>query len=634
MHGNREDGDAVQLTSATEEGNCPISRTAPMLGVDGEVEPIAVPADGSVEIPGETAYVAAVYCSQSARNADNCLPSRPSSDTGVTEPELDPEQVPEGSRGESTLTSLLASPSQEFQAALHSDASLENLRQLAETPTSMTDKERVFWKRGRLYRETVPGKSQKEWLRARQLVVPHQFRSELLRIAHEIPLAGHLGISKTKARLFQHFYWPKMGTVVSNYCRSCITCQRVGKARPALKAPLIPLPVIEEPFQRIAVDIVGPLAASSSSGKQYILTVVDYATRYPEAVALSSTRADKVADALLAIFSRVGFPREMFTDQGAQFMSRLMEALCKRMQVKHLVSSAYHPQTNGLCERFNGTLKQMLRMLVETQGRDWERYLPHLLFAYREVPQASTGFSPFELLYAFIVPYLPIIIKDLKAVDVQDPDNSVLSVKPDVIVLLFYHTVYMATIQQNNLSSCGVFPVYGGSCGVFLVYDRSCGVFPVYGRSCGVFPVYGRSCGCSRYTVGLVGCFRYTVGLVGCSQYMAGLVGCSRYTVWQVLWGVPGLVGCSRYTLTIVGCFQYAAGLVRSSQYTAGLLGRSRYMAGLVGCVMIWWPRSSMRHTLEKVVPVLTADPELSTATRSSRGMYLTLLDTSTQPKN
>ncbi|XP_069586606.1 uncharacterized protein, partial [Ranitomeya imitator] len=230
-------------------------------------------------------------------------------------------------------------------------------------------------------------------------VVPQQFRGELLRIAHEIPLAGHLGISKTKARLSQHFYWPKMGTDVSNYCRSCVTCQRVGKAGPAIKAPLIPLPVIEEPFQRIAVDIVGPLAVPSSSGKQYILTVVDYATRYPEAVALSSTRADKVADALLAIFSRVGFPREMLTDQGTQFMSRLMEALCKRMQVKHLVSSAYHPQTNGLCERFNGTLKQMLRMLVETQGRDWERYLPHLLFAYREVPQASTGFSPFELLY-------------------------------------------------------------------------------------------------------------------------------------------------------------------------------------------------------------------------------------------
>ncbi|CAN2390404.1 K02A2.6-like, partial [Pristimantis euphronides] len=283
----------------------------------------------------------------------------------------------------------------------------------------------MLWDQGRLYRETIPTGGQEGWRRERHLVVPQLYRAELLRLAHEIPLAGHLGVAKTKARLAHLFYWPKMGADVAKYCRSCVTCQRMGKAGPGPKAPLVTLPIIEEPFQRIAVDLIGPLPTPSSSGKRYILTVVDYATRYPEAVALSSIRADVVAKALLEIFTRVGFPREMLTDRGTQFMSDLMQSLCEQTEVRHLVSSPYHPQTNGLCERFNGTLKQMLKMLVESQGRDWERCLPYLLFAYREVPQASTGFSPFELLYGRRVRGLLTLVRESWEEEAATPGVSV-----------------------------------------------------------------------------------------------------------------------------------------------------------------------------------------------------------------
>ncbi|XP_066445357.1 uncharacterized protein [Eleutherodactylus coqui] len=351
--------------------------------------------------PKDLANILVVTRSQSSQNAGVSLRLGPSSSqpTGASGAGDDPGLVPGKLSEVTTLTSLLATPSQEFQAAVHADATLGVLRDLAGKPLPESDKERFFWEQGRLYRETNPGDPQLKWRKEKQLVVPYQFRQELLRVAHEIPLAGHLGVNKTKGRLAHHFYWPKMGADIANYCRSCMTCQRMGKSGPGPKAPLIPLPIIEEPFQRVAVDLIGPLAVPSRSGKRYILTVVDYATRYPEAVALSSIRTEKVADALLSIFSRVGFPKEMLTDQGPQFMSSLMQCLCKKTEVRHLVASPYHPQTNGLCERFNGTLKQMLKMLVESHGRDWERYLPHLLFAYREVPQASTGFSPFELLY-------------------------------------------------------------------------------------------------------------------------------------------------------------------------------------------------------------------------------------------
>ena len=155
---------------------------------------------------------------------------------------------------------------------------------------------------------------------------------------------------------------------------------------------------MSEPFSRIAMDIVGPLPRSSK-GHKYILVICDYATRYPEAVPLRTCDAEAVAEELGKLFSRVGIPREILTDQGTNFTSQLLAELYRLLNVHSIRTTPYHPQTDGLVERFNQTLKAMLRRTVTEEGKDWDRLLPYLLFAYREVPQASTGFSPFELLY-------------------------------------------------------------------------------------------------------------------------------------------------------------------------------------------------------------------------------------------
>ncbi|CAM4586800.1 unnamed protein product [Lepidochelys olivacea] len=255
--------------------------------------------------------------------------------------------------------------------------------------------ERFLWEKGFLYREWAPTREVESCGIRRQLVVPQKYRRRLLSLAHDIPLAGHQGIRRTRQRLLQNFYWPGVFTTVRQYCRSCDPCQRVGKARDKGKAALRPLPIIEEPFQKVAMDIVGPLSRTTRSGKKYILVVVDFATRYPEAVPLASIEADTVANALLTIFSRVGFPKEVLTDQGSNFMSALLRCLWEKCGVRHDWASAYHPQSNGLVERFNGTLKMMLKTFMDQHPQDWDKYLPHLLFAYREVPQETTGFSPF-----------------------------------------------------------------------------------------------------------------------------------------------------------------------------------------------------------------------------------------------
>ena len=125
----------------------------------------------------------------------------------------------------------------------------------------------------------------------------------------------------------------------------------------------------------------------------------DYATRYPEAIPLKKFTTPAIAEELVELFARHGIPKEILTDQGTNFTSQLFLELYRMLGVKAIRTTPYHPQTDGLVERFNQTLKQMLRKTIDEEGREWDKLLPYVLFAYREVPQSSTGFSPFELIY-------------------------------------------------------------------------------------------------------------------------------------------------------------------------------------------------------------------------------------------
>lgn len=159
------------------------------------------------------------------------------------------------------------------------------------------------------------------------------------------------------------------------------------------------LPIISEPFSRVAIDLVGPFTPASERGNKYVLTLIDYASRYPEAIALQNIDTITVAESLVEIFSRVGIPREILSDRGSQFKSDLMGEIHRLLSVKALYTSPYHASCNGAVERLNGVLKSMIKKLCVDHPRDWDRYIPAALFAYREIPNDSLKFSPFELLY-------------------------------------------------------------------------------------------------------------------------------------------------------------------------------------------------------------------------------------------
>ncbi|XP_069108942.1 uncharacterized protein [Argopecten irradians] len=284
-------------------------------------------------------------------------------------------------------------------------------------------KSSFFVKKGLLYREFQSPRNANGRI-FKQLVVPTNYREDVLRLAHDSRMAEHLAAKRTSERILTEFYWPGVDSDVTRYCRSCDVCQKTISKGRVTKVPLGTMPLIDVPFQRVAVDIVGPLKLVTDRGNRFILTLVDYATRYPEAVPLKSIETERVAEALVDLYSRVGVPREILTDKGAQFTSELMSEVCRLLSIRQLTTTPYHPQCNGLVERFNGTLKQMLRRMCAERPRDWDRYINSLLFAYREVPQESLGFSPFELLYGRTVRGPMMILRELWTKEVPDPETK------------------------------------------------------------------------------------------------------------------------------------------------------------------------------------------------------------------
>ena len=234
---------------------------------------------------------------------------------------------------------------------------------------------------------------------SKQIMVPKILRRKVMEVAHDSFFGGHLGIKKTKDRIQTNFYWPSMQGDITSFCRSCDVCQKTTAKESVSRVPLGDMPLIDMPFRRVAVDLVGPISPPSEKGHRYILTLVDYATRYPEAVPLKNIETETVAQALMDMYSRLGIPEEVLSDLGTQFVSKCMDEVSRLLSIKRLTTTPYHPICNGLVERFNGTLKKMLRRLCNEQPRQSHRFVNPLLFAYREAPQEATGFSPFELLY-------------------------------------------------------------------------------------------------------------------------------------------------------------------------------------------------------------------------------------------
>ena len=191
--------------------------------------------------------------------------------------------------------------------------------------------------------------------------------------------------------------WPGVAKDVKELCASCPICQKDGPAV-TTKAPLHPLPVMKEPFARVAMDVFGPLSRTKT-GNKYILVLMDYSTKWPEAFALRNVTTETVVNCLVEVTARIGVPEKLLSDNGSNFISKVMQQYCKVTGIKQIRTYPYHPQTDGMVERFNSTLKRLLRKLTQDPKVEWDRCLPHVLWAYRGTVHKTTGFSPYDLLF-------------------------------------------------------------------------------------------------------------------------------------------------------------------------------------------------------------------------------------------
>ncbi|XP_078243581.1 uncharacterized protein LOC140703803 isoform X1 [Pogona vitticeps] len=340
---------------------------------------------------------------------------------GTEEPEVEADEGSPEAMAETLATDSKFGQEQKADATLRKCFEKVTDTQLTpETPARFREK------KGILYRETLMNISKGgDGIRS-QLVVPEKYRPMILQRGHSDMFAAHLGVNKTQQRITQNFYWPEIGKQIKEFCKQCDVCQRQGNNRDRTKAKLCPLPVIDTPFKCIGVDIVGPLPKATKRGNRFILTIVDHATRYPEAIPLTNIETNTVADALVGYMSRMGFASEIITDLGTSFTSKLMKRLWQICGIKHKETTAYHPESNGLTEKFNGTLMRMIRAYLAENPNNWDQKLQSLLFAYRSVPQASTGFSPFELLFGRKVRGpLDLIKQNWEQITQDDPQDVV-----------------------------------------------------------------------------------------------------------------------------------------------------------------------------------------------------------------
>ena len=223
-----------------------------------------------------------------------------------------------------------------------------------------------------------------------QLVVPQSLRREVFEQVHGSPTCGHFGVKKTLARIRERFFWPSCRQSVEPWCRNCEQCQVSKGPGKKHKGPMKQFNV-GAPLERVALDILGPLP-TSKRGNKYILIVGDYFTKWVEAYPLQDQRAETIAMVFVREFvSRFGVPLQLHSDQGRNFESVLFNDVCNLLGMDKTRTTALHPQSDGMVERFNRTLENQLAVFVKKHQQDWDDHVPLILLAYRSAVHESTG---------------------------------------------------------------------------------------------------------------------------------------------------------------------------------------------------------------------------------------------------
>ncbi|KAI7411517.1 hypothetical protein KC336_g12012 [Hortaea werneckii] len=242
--------------------------------------------------------------------------------------------------------------------------------------------------------------------------VPTRVQQQLLQAFHDGPVRGHPGTSKMMQLMQTKYYFPRMRHAIEEYVRKCDICRRMKPDRHKPYGLLQPLKVPERPWESVAMDFIVklPVSADPVTGEMYdgIMVVTDRFTKFGRFIPYKEafTAVDLAHVFVKEVVANHGTPTELISDRDKLFTSNFWTALMHNLGVKHKLSTAFHPQTDGQTERLNQTLEQYLRCYVNDRQDNWIQLLSLAQIAYNHSPASATGTTPFYATYGFDPPDL------------------------------------------------------------------------------------------------------------------------------------------------------------------------------------------------------------------------------------
>ncbi|GFW02478.1 retrovirus-related Pol polyprotein from transposon 412 [Trichonephila clavipes] len=229
-----------------------------------------------------------------------------------------------------------------------------------------------------------------------RVYIPGSLRKDIMKEFHDLPLAGHLGKRKTYLKLRDTCYFPFMRKYIFEYVSTCDRCQKFNYKNALPAGRLMPI-VSKYPNEIVTLDLVDPYPASRPERYKFILVITDHFTKWCELIPLRKASAQTIANAFFNTYiARYGAPISLISDNGPQFISDVFEHLSHRLDIKHMKTVTYRPQSN-LTERVNRNLVQMIASFVEENHENWDQFLHEFAFALRTAVNETTNKTPAEL---------------------------------------------------------------------------------------------------------------------------------------------------------------------------------------------------------------------------------------------